>query len=268
MESTVQNGTNVCSIFKLLFPFLFLFVIATWNFSAHYHQRTDYQTFPDPISRIKPSLTKPRTLKTPLEFGRTNIANKNASEEDQFMTFLDIRRASLSVLNVFAFEHPIQYKLNYLNISLMFIREKFAEFGSIGFDERKVSHRLLKSLEEDVICWKMSRNGLGENACRFRSHLTEQYFVSKVGSWYNYLKKSYLQFSHEYHKHCRAKIENERKQISDRIADVQFGSTCRNSKTVLDAHLGLHRGKIHYKGTLLVKFNPTVSPVRTKVSLR
>ena len=254
MESTVQNSTNTCLLFKYSLLFLLIFVTMTWNFAAFYHQRTDYQTFPDPISRVKPSLTKPKTLKTPLEFGRPNMANKNLSEEDQFMTFLDIRRASLSVLNVFVFKHPIQYKLNYLNFSLIFIREKFAEFGSIGVDEKKVSQRLLASLEEDVKCWKVLRNGgFGEQACRFRdepSNLTEQYFVSKMGSWYNYLKMVYLQFSHKYHRQCRAKIEKERKLLLERIANVQFGSTCKNTTTVL--HLPMELKTIEFTETNIV----------------
>ncbi len=241
MDSSEQKSTNVCSTFKFFCLLLVVTIILAGNFSAHYHQRIDYQTSPVPIPRVEQSSAKPNTLNKP-----PNVLDGFLSEEDQFMTFLDIRRACLSVLNVFAFKHPIHYKLNYLNFSLIFIREKFAKFQSLRSDERKTLQRLLKSLDGNLKCLKMARNGFGEQDCQSStesSHLTERYFVSQMGAWYNYLKKIYLQFSHKHHKQCRIKIEEQRKLLLERIAYVQFGSTCKNSKTVLHLRMELKKSK-------------------------
>ena len=170
----------------------------------------------------------------------TNFSNHN---QNQFTLFLDIRRACLSVFNVFSSNNSVQYELNYLQISIWFIQKTFLSFDlqpsrklSLEYRLDRMKEKLAEYLRKNVSSLKV-----------------ENLFVSEMGSWYSDFRESYLSYSRSYQQQCRVKLEQERRQIVDKIKDLQNGDTCDKSGAVFNFYKDFFEGFPNFVHSFLGK---------------
>ena len=180
------------------------------------------------------------TIRTPSLGQGQDTPAETMDENDafaQFTNYVDIKRACLSVLGVFSLQQVTSYQLEYLEISLEFIKPKFVLADYLSTEKKTSLRKLLNEIEQDVKCLKNSQGTTDRCTKSALSTLpADRYLIEKLGSWYREVRGGYLQHSSQHQQQCAIRLAEERNKIVKALDDVQTGASCKNSSYVLHSY--------------------------------
>ena len=157
----------------------------------------------------------------------TNINNSrkikvlDASLEEQFEEYNNLRKVRHSIAYVSAAPKDLKFKVSYLESALRFMKDRIEKVPFISnrqLDDFVFLTNLLRKTRDDLKIY---------NEQQLDS------FLEKLGKWFSLVRKDYLERTKSYHDNCKKRMKNEERKIAELIFDTQQGTICQKATDVL-----------------------------------